>query len=85
MSENSREAAREAAMRSSREASTAREEQRKRIDEAILAALDRADLSSDDLLRLTIARRLNHLSDSTFAQALGEIEQKPPLNFWGKR
>lgn len=45
--------------------------------------LSRRDLSSQDVLHLTLARRLNNCSDATLAKALGGAES--PLNFWGKR
>lgn len=41
------------------------------VDAKIVETLRRSDLSGEDILALTIARRLNGLSDSLFAQAVG--------------
>lgn len=46
--------------------------------------LEREDLTAEDILRLTIAHRLNRCSDHIFSKALGGLSE-PPLNFWGKR
>lgn len=56
----------------------------KDIDALIDKALTRDDLTGEDILNLTIARRLNKCSDNTLAEALGGAP-KPPLNMWGKR
>jgi hypothetical protein len=45
--------------------------------------LSRPDLSAEDVLHLTLAKRLNDCSENTLAKALGGAET--PLNFWGKR
>lgn len=51
--------------------------------EAIEAQFARPGLSAEDVLYLTLARRLNNCSDATLAKVLGGAET--PLNFWGKR
>lgn len=56
------------------------------VERLIDEALKRPGLTPDEILALTIARRLNRGSDSMVAQALGGAgEGKPPLNFWGRR
>lgn len=54
------------------------------VQAVIERQLAREDLTADDVLRLTIASRLNGCSENTLAEALGGAD-KAPLNFWGKR
>ncbi len=42
-------------------------------DELIERVAARDDLTGEDVLNLTIARRLNRVSDSIFAQAMGGL------------
>lgn len=53
------------------------------IAAAINKKLTEPHLSAEDLLNLTLAKRLNDCSDNILAQALGGSET--PLNFWNKR
>ena len=54
------------------------------IEDAIANQLERNDLTPDDVLTLTIARRLNACSDAVFAQALLGAEAQS-LGFRSKR
>lgn len=49
------------------------------VEKVIDEQLKRPDLTSEDVLRLTIARRLNQCSDSTFRQILaGQVDAPKP-------
>ena len=58
--------------------------QHKKVTALIDEQLARPNLTAEDILHLTVARRLNNLSDHGFAQALGGATE-PALNFWGRR
>ena len=52
------------------------------IDNLINKAMSRDDLTGEDILNLTLARRLNTVSDNTLAHIMGGPDA--PKNFWGK-